>query len=114
MNYKSFNLGDWIGHISGAIEDERKLDENEMRDLVKFLSKMPKWIPVSKRLPKKRDGYYVTLKGIGELEGVTETAIATWIDGWLYCHVDEWELKEVIAWMPLPKQYREGKSKRNY
>ena len=36
MNYKSFNLGDWIGHISGAIEDERELDGNEMRDLVEF------------------------------------------------------------------------------
>ena len=38
MNYKDFNLGDWIGHISGAIEDERELDGNEMRDLVEFLS----------------------------------------------------------------------------
>lgn len=38
MNYKSFNLGDWIGHISGAIEDERELDGNEMRDLVCFLT----------------------------------------------------------------------------
>jgi len=38
MNYKSFNLGDWIGHISGAIEDYRELDGNEMRDLVEFLS----------------------------------------------------------------------------
>ena len=39
MNYKSFNLGDWIGHINGVIEDERKLDGNEMRDLVEFLSR---------------------------------------------------------------------------
>jgi len=38
MNYKSFNLGDWIGHISGVIEDETTLDGNEMRDLVEFLS----------------------------------------------------------------------------
>lgn len=38
MNYKSFNLGDWIGHISGVIEDESELDGNEMRDLVEFLS----------------------------------------------------------------------------
>ena len=39
MNYKDFNMGDWIGHISGAIEDERELDGNEMRDLVEFLAK---------------------------------------------------------------------------
>ena len=38
MNYKSFSLGDWIGHISGVIEDETTLDGNEMRDLVEFLS----------------------------------------------------------------------------
>ena len=38
MNYKSFNLGDWIGHISGVIEDETTLDGNEMRDLIEFLS----------------------------------------------------------------------------
>lgn len=42
MNYKSFNLGDWIGHISGAIEDERELDGNEMRDLVEFLTALNK------------------------------------------------------------------------
>jgi len=53
MNYKSYNLGDWIGHISGVIEDESELDGNEMRDLVEFLSKMPRWIPVSERLPRK-------------------------------------------------------------
>lgn len=39
MSYKDYNLGDWIGHISGAIEDERELDGNEMRDLVEFLTK---------------------------------------------------------------------------
>lgn len=39
MTYKDFNIGDWIGHISGAIEDERELDGNEMRDLVEFLTK---------------------------------------------------------------------------
>ncbi len=38
MNYKSFNLADWICHISGVIENETTLDGNEMRDLVEFLS----------------------------------------------------------------------------
>jgi hypothetical protein len=38
MNYKDFTLGDWIGYISGAIEDETTLDGNEMRDLVEFLT----------------------------------------------------------------------------
>lgn len=38
MNYRDFSLGDWIGHISGVIEDETTLDGNEMRDLVWFLT----------------------------------------------------------------------------
>ena len=38
MTYKSFNLEDWIEHISGVIEDELTLDGNEMRDLVWFLT----------------------------------------------------------------------------
>lgn len=38
MNYKDYTLGDWIGHISGIIEDETTLDGNEMRDLVEFLT----------------------------------------------------------------------------
>lgn len=38
MNYKDFDLGDWIGHISGIIEDETTLDGNEMVDLVEFLT----------------------------------------------------------------------------
>ena len=48
MNYKSFNLGDWIGHISGAIEDERELDGNEMRDLVEFLTILNKELILDK------------------------------------------------------------------
>lgn len=39
MTYKDYNIGDWIGFISGAIEDMRELDGNEMRDLVEFLTK---------------------------------------------------------------------------
>ena len=49
MNYKSFNLGDWIDHISGIIEDEGELDGNEMRDLVEFLSGLSSWIPIKTR-----------------------------------------------------------------
>ncbi len=52
MNYRTFDLEDWIGHINGAIEDERGLDGNEMRDLVAFLRGMPRWTPVLEP-PKK-------------------------------------------------------------
>ena len=84
---------------------------NDAYNLIfKTLEEMPHWISVEEKSPKKRDGYYVTLEGIGELEGVTETTTATWIDGWLYSHVDDWKLKKVTAWMPLPKPYRKTDS----
>lgn len=67
MNYKSFNLGDWISHISGAIEDERELDGNEMRDLVEFLSKLQSMNNLySYRCEEREQGkcpfYYITGK----------------------------------------------------
>ena len=47
MNYKDFTLGDGIGHISGVIEDETTLDDNEIRDLVEFLTTL-KQKPIDK------------------------------------------------------------------
>ena len=119
MNYKSFNLGDWIGHISGAIEDERELDGNEMRDLVEFLSGLPKWISCSKRTPEKSGVYIVTEKEYSvndrqhtgrfnliteqvEFEGV-EFEGGKWRRASFY---------EVIAWMPLPDPYKESEDKK--
>lgn len=93
MTYKSFNLGDWIGHISGVIEDENELDGNEMRDLVEFLSKLPRWIPVSERLPDKNGRYLVTVK-----QGYI--TFGTWVDV-----AENWA--QVTAWMPLPQPYKE-------
>ena len=98
MNYKSFNLGDWIGHISGVIEDESELDGNEMRDLVEFLSGLPKWIPISERLPEY-PGVYMTTLDYGK------HGLAT---GARYYHGKyfKWMNECVIAWMPLPEPYK--------
>lgn len=100
MNYKSFNLGDWIGHISGVIEDETTLDGNEMRDLVEFLSGLPKWISVNERLPE--DG---TLNLF--TDGMTVSVERYKADALDHFYPDgRWfSLDEVIAWMPLPKPY---------
>ena len=68
MNYKNFNLGDWIGHISGAIEDERELDGNEMRDLVEFLTILNKELI----LDKLRDEIMDTGAYEQEVNGDTE------------------------------------------
>lgn len=68
---------------------------------------IPKWIPVTERLPKEKGEYLVTyhpcywddvrdavLVGIDMFRGKT-----TWA---------KMKHQRVIAWMPLPKAYKEG------
>ena len=101
MNYKSFNLGDWIEHINGIIGDETTLDGNEMRDLVEFLSGLSSWIPVSERLPEDKQGCIVTVQG----DSKTFIDIVTYYaeeHSFLY-----YEECNVLAWMPLPEPYKE-------
>ena len=136
MSYKDYNIGDWIGHISGAIEDERELDCNEMRDLVEFLTKQksaikaleqePKtghWIPVSKDLPKDFGTYLITLESGDvckcefnpdfideEHENGAFTYYHQYFDPATLGLIDgEDEAVDAIAWMPFePYEPQEG------
>jgi hypothetical protein len=114
MNYKSFNLGDWIGHISGVIEDETTLDGNEMRDLVEFLSGLPKWIPVSERLPESC-GVYMVSRWFSDGEESAILIDANYYDGcgdWYNDNRINWDRKlvtdKIVAWMPRPESYKTG------
>ncbi len=110
MNYRNFNLKDWINHISSAIKDERELDGNEMRDLVVFLSKMPRWIPVNEKLPNLDDygsivwQREVLITGYESFDDtkepfVSEACVEDVIDKHMYNTI-------ITAWMPLPKPYK--------
>jgi len=63
--------------------------------------KMGRWIPVSERLPKPYEQVLRTVKSIG------------W-NGTFHIHVDLGSIcpidTDVIAWMPLPKQYKPQES----
>ena len=103
MNYKSFSLGDWIGHISGVIDDESELDGNEMRDLVEFLSGLPRWVPVSERLPEEDGEYFVTV--LDSYSGRPFVDSSHYFTG----NVNNngfYKAYKVIAWMPLPEPYK--------
>lgn len=75
---------------------------------------MDKWIPVSERMPEVDDEYIITIRerwGEDE-EWDYETTTAYYDSGkWSPSYdVDEGQEWEVIAWMPLPKPYREEKT----
>lgn len=118
MNYKDFTLEDWIAHISGVIEDESELDGNEMRDLVEFLSRLPKWIPVSERLPKSNGVYAVTRRLFDDQIDIEPYYF---VDACYFDGTDTWHndnrinhsrhpLDDITAWMPLPKPYEPQES----
>lgn len=110
--------------------DENKLAE-EIRDLINSdafkgyspaavlcevydrIMEMPKtggWIPCSERLPDESGDYLTTIQD-GRVHYVDKNWFAH-IDDY-YLEESEWrELcdgEEVIAWMPLPVPYKEGK-----
>ncbi len=61
-----------------------------------------KWIPVSERLPEESGEYLITIKDRTYLE-----------ISWFYPSNKEWSYRnaEIIAWMPLPKPYKERSDK---
>lgn len=77
------------------------------------------WIPVSERLPKE-DGRYLCQNSYGlmqvmrwanNLEEVDDFDFCDKKYGGWYEYDSEWgycERKEVVAWRPLPKPYKEG------
>lgn len=62
-----------------------------------------KWIPCEERLPEEGGDYLVTTKWEGSYSGDTyiETNMAVYRE-----KLEEWDCKDVIAWMPLPKPYK--------
>lgn len=74
------------------------------------------WTPCKEGLPKTNGRYFVTLHIYGQLDfKVDETVvkIIPFFDKWrVPTHIPEWInealTQEVLAWMPLPKEYKES------
>lgn len=59
-----------------------------------------KWIPCSERLPKK-DGLYLVSVINDHNRRYSKTC-------WYHGHEKWFARQDVVAWMPLPKPYKEG------
>ena len=75
------------------------------------LEHIPRWIPVSERLPKKSGQYLITVK-YKHVDGYEDIYAehGEWSAGrWdMFCFGHCGEVEGIIAWMPLPEPYREA------
>lgn len=68
------------------------------------------WTPCKNELPNT-DGEYLTYHTT-HIEGVGYYMILHWCNGWnCFEHNRENEIKNVVAWMPLPEPFIEGEEK---
>lgn len=77
----------------------------EIRERIRALPPAQQWIPVSERLPKERMAVLVYAPKYKNIYCATLQAGGWWIFGAYYTPI----MGEVVAWMPLPKPYKEGK-----
>ena len=87
--------------------DEFMYEGKSLREWINLVNQIPKWIPVSKRLPKPGeldgdvDKYYLVQNEHGDM------MVAR------YTHSEYWEqifqttpiADDIVAWMPLPEEY---------
>lgn len=66
--------------------------------------KIRRWIPVTEGLPEIGDRALVTIPSIGE----TFVTIGTYAGEYRWHISDYGFCEKVIAWLPLPKPYKEG------
>lgn len=87
-----------VGQVKRSQEEIRKLD----KEIATILNKLPRWIPVSARLPE--NGYYVLAYEDGDIVMASYEG-GNWVLRDLYEVVDD--LKPT-HWMPLPQPPKEG------
>lgn len=86
------------------------LIEQQTAKIAELEAKVPRWIPVTERLPKKQAWYHVairdkkTMRVSVELDLYAVETAKNFGHEIGFCKADRWpEREELIAWMPLPE-----------
>jgi hypothetical protein len=85
-----------LGDFPNCERNERKA--TVLMENVRSIDAELQWIPCSKKLPKRTDLYYVTIR---DEDGTKYTSCM-----YYYINLARWEVDvNVIAWMPEPEPY---------
>ena len=86
------------------------LIEQQTAKIAELEAKVPRWIPVTERLPKNQAWYHVairdkkTMRVSVELDLYAVETAKNFGHEIGFCKADRWpEREELIAWMPLPE-----------
>ena len=94
-----------LQQIAGHYEESA---HDYFKDVCYYLERVPKWIPVTERLPEKANHYLVYI----------ECKCSAWMQVAWFCEKFYWEhmhgddvFKETVThWMPLPEPPKEGET----
>ena len=92
----------------GGVDEGKRGKSEDAEELRSNSETTSKWVPCSEKLPKKPevDGYFDGY--IVQTRRVSQPFSAYW-DGKEWTDDDDDAVDDVIAWMPLPEPYREGR-----
>ena len=85
-----------------------EIDMTELREFLRYKEtkiNIPRWIPVSEKLPENDDFVCVTIKDEGGDTSYIYSDIGWYFDKAGCWIVEARERTDIIAWMPLPKPY---------
>lgn len=79
--------------------------DSELEDIETVIKKLKqtRWIPCSERLPEKNGNYLVTVESNDGTASIKFQTVDHYGPDWLH----EEKTRKVIAWMPLPEDYKE-------
>lgn len=105
---------DWLCRLKSEIKifmpyQWQKPFEEALDMAIKALEQEPRWIPTSERQPEE-NGNYLAFYLSGDETATLEFMMVDHCNaggGWLHEKSGRKPYKKVIAWMPLPKAYRE-------